>query len=614
MAAEETIYAEVLSAIDAGDRARARDLLTRLLKINQENPQYWLWMSALVDSAKERIYCLKEVLRRDPNNEAARRGLLFHGAAPVQAATAPAPVIRRNWQAGMQSQERAPRSILKTALTAGGGVLLLALVLLGIFGGRLFGLGREQSAPRLPTVDAALVQITSPTATAEMTIDAQAGPQPLSLSLDATYTPTPLAVNTPHPRTEAYRAAVRAYERGEWRLALNYYQQVATAEPDAIDAFYYIGEMHRMMGDADAALKAYRETLARDANFAPAHLGLARALLEKDAARNAREARSALETALKQDPNLYEAYWVLAGLLLDQGDSQTALDALAAAPPETARSPLYALARARAHLDADQPAEAAADARSALKLDMTLLDAYRLLGEAMQRSGNIKGSLQPLLTYTTYAGDDALALAWLGKAYLAAGQQDAALDAFVRALEIDPKQAEVYLQRGLLRLEREDGEAARADFEAALELDKRLFGAALGLGRAQLLLGYNGEAYMQFNRSEGLAKIDVEKAQLYYWRALSLEGLPEQDDRIRSAAVRDWEALLALPSELYPKAWVSEAQRHLAALYTPTITPKPATATATLKPATPTPTPTLKPASPTPTLKATATRVPTRKP
>jgi len=605
MAAEETIYAEVLSAIDAGDRARARDLLTRLLKINQENPQYWLWMSALVDSAKERVYCLKEVLRRDPNNEAARRGLLFHGAAPVQAASAPAPVIRRNWQAGMQSQEHAPRPILKTALTAGGGVLLLALVLLGIFGGRLFGLGREQSAPRLPTVDAALVQITTPTATAAPTLDAQTGPQPLSLSLEATYTPTPLAVNTPHPRTEAYRAAVRAYERGEWRAALNYYQQVATAEPDAIDAFYYIGEVNRLMGDADAALAAYRETLARDANFAPAHLGLARALLDKDSARNAKEARAALETALELNPDLYEAYPVLAGLLLEQGDPEAALEALAAAPDEARSSPLYALALARAHLDAGQPAEAASEARRALQLDLTLLDGYRLLGEAMQRGGNVKGSLQPLLTYTTYAEGDAQALAWLGKAYLAAGQDDAALAAFARALEIDPKQAEVYLERGLLRLEREDGVLALADFEAALELDKQVFGAALGRGRAQLLLGYNGEAYMQFNRSEGLAKTDVEKAQLYYWRALSLEKLPDQDDRIRSAAVRDWESLLALPSALYPKAWVAEAQQHLAALYTPTITPKPATATATLKPASPTPTPTRK---------ATATRAPTRKP
>lgn len=606
MAAEETLYAEVLSAIDAGDRARARDLLTRLLKINQENPQYWLWMSALVESAKERVYCLKEVLRRDPNNETARRGLLFHGAAPIEAATAPAPVIRRNWQAGMQSQERA-RPTWKTGLTAGGGVLLLALVLLGIFGGRLFGLGREQNAPRLPTVDAALVQITTPTATAAPTLAAQGSPQPLALSLDATYTPTPLAVNTPHPRTEAYRAALRAYERGEWRTALNYYQQVATAEPDALDAFFYMGEVNRQMGDLDAALDAYRETLARDSNFAPAHLGLARALLAQDVTRNGKEARAALETALELDPDLNEAYWVLADLLLEQGDPQAALDALAAAPPEAQNSPLYALAHARARLAADQPAQAVTEARRAIQLDLTLLDAYRLLGEALQRGGNVKGSLQPLLTYTTYADDDAQALAWLGKAYLANKQDAAALDTFARALEIDPRQPEIFVQRGLLYLEREDGELARADFEAALALDKQVFTSALGLGRAQLLLGYNGEAYMQFNRSEGLARTDMQKAQLYYWRALSLEGLPEQDDRTRSAAVRDWESLLALPPEIYPKAWGSEAQQHLAALYTPTVTPRPATATATLKPASPTPTPT-------PARKATATRAPTRKP
>ncbi|HMN59368.1 MAG TPA: hypothetical protein PJ988_03340, partial [Anaerolinea sp.] len=86
-------------AVPAGDRGRARDLFTRLLTINQGNAEYWLWMSAMVDSAQERSYCLNEVLRRDPENAAARRGLLLLGQAqPDEKQVIPLRAQRRNWQ------------------------------------------------------------------------------------------------------------------------------------------------------------------------------------------------------------------------------------------------------------------------------------------------------------------------------------------------------------------------------------------------------------------------------------------------------------------------------------------------------------------------------------
>jgi predicted Zn-dependent protease len=66
-AAQDTIFNEAQSAMQAGDRGRARDLLTRLLKTTQDNPDYWVWMSAVVDTSKERIFCLNQALKLDPN-------------------------------------------------------------------------------------------------------------------------------------------------------------------------------------------------------------------------------------------------------------------------------------------------------------------------------------------------------------------------------------------------------------------------------------------------------------------------------------------------------------------------------------------------------------------
>lgn len=75
--ADDKMLEEAIKAVAKGQRHRARDLLTRLLKTNQANPQYWLWMSSVVDSAKERSYCLKNVLRLDPGNRAAKLGLVL---------------------------------------------------------------------------------------------------------------------------------------------------------------------------------------------------------------------------------------------------------------------------------------------------------------------------------------------------------------------------------------------------------------------------------------------------------------------------------------------------------------------------------------------------------
>ena len=79
---EDSMFAEVLAAIDHNQRARARDLLTRLIKANPGQSDYWVWMSAVVDTPKEQIYCLKEALRVDPQNKTAQRGLAILGVLP----------------------------------------------------------------------------------------------------------------------------------------------------------------------------------------------------------------------------------------------------------------------------------------------------------------------------------------------------------------------------------------------------------------------------------------------------------------------------------------------------------------------------------------------------
>lgn len=600
MPVDDTTLNEVKAAIGRGEKARARDLLTRLLKTGQENPQYWLWMSAAVETNKERLYCLKEVLRRDPQNADALRGLALAGGLPADHRPGPAPLVNTAWQRipppGAAEKKSPPARQL---IFAGVGILVLTLlVFVGLFGAGM--LGRRPAASARPTLLATITSAVTasttpthgPTATAPTS-----GPTPLWMLLEATYTPTPVYVNTPHGRTEAYRSAMRAFERGEWAGMLQYLQQVATSEPDSVDVLYYLGEAYRLQEKYPQAVEAYTRALSLDAKFAPPHLGLARVLMV-DKPEAVEEARLNLEDALRYDAAYADAYLELANLFIRQEDARSALDLLNKNGSLLYNSPLYYHYRAQAYLLEGDFDKALEDARTANALDLTLLEGYRLLGQVQQEAGSLDASISPLETYLRYAPEDVTAMIWLGNAYIDAKQNDQALALFDQALRVERNNPQVLAARAQVYLAEKEWQQSLDDFNIALRFLPDSFSANLGKGRAILGLGYNGDAYIQFNRSEGFAKSDAEKAQLLYWRALSLEGLKEKDPNSGLAAIHDWQSLLALPAESYPEEWTRLAEEHLQALYTQTPTPKPSL--------TPTPTRTPLPsATATPTLKPT---------
>ena len=42
----DTIFQDAVNALRRGDKPRAKELLTLLLKTDQNNPTYWIWLSA----------------------------------------------------------------------------------------------------------------------------------------------------------------------------------------------------------------------------------------------------------------------------------------------------------------------------------------------------------------------------------------------------------------------------------------------------------------------------------------------------------------------------------------------------------------------------------------
>src|SRR5512146_3097599 len=95
----DALLEDAVDALRMGERARGKEILTRLLKADQNNPTYWIWMSAAVDTAKERVYCLETALKLDPDNAIAKRGLVLLGGLPPDENIQPFPLNRpRAWE------------------------------------------------------------------------------------------------------------------------------------------------------------------------------------------------------------------------------------------------------------------------------------------------------------------------------------------------------------------------------------------------------------------------------------------------------------------------------------------------------------------------------------
>jgi hypothetical protein len=71
----EEMLANGIAAVKAGQMDKAQDWLVSLLQIDRYHEQAWLWLSGAADNDQDRLDCLQEVLRINPQNAFAQRGL-----------------------------------------------------------------------------------------------------------------------------------------------------------------------------------------------------------------------------------------------------------------------------------------------------------------------------------------------------------------------------------------------------------------------------------------------------------------------------------------------------------------------------------------------------------
>ncbi|MCJ7432774.1 MAG: tetratricopeptide repeat protein [Anaerolineales bacterium] len=605
--AEDTIFQDVIEALRLGDKPRAKELLTRLLKADQGNATYWLWMSAAVDNTKERVYCLQTALKLDPENTTAKRGLVLHGALPPDISIQPFPLNHpRAWEEKMllASEKPQPTGVMAIASNP-----IVRLAGLGIIGILIVGLAYYGMT--LPQRSAFIAQNTntpgpSPTYTLTPTslgaIGAPptatlSGAAPLWMRLSATYTPTPLYVNTPRqPQSvDQYNAAQDDLESGNLDRYVANMRDIARLEGNPPDIYYHIAEAYRQKGDFRNAFNMYNEALKINDTFGPAYLGLARARLLQDP--NA-DVTALFELALQHDPLFGEIYLERAKYYFFHKDTKSALKDLEKANELMPGSSMVQLAYAQVYLALDDNKRALEYAQKANELDITILPAYLILGETYLSQEQYPEAQEALQTYALYETKDARALALLGETYYKTGDYKKALSILDTALTLDVRLKRANYYRGLSLIELGNMAGAEPDLVKAYDQFPDSFELDIALTRVYYANEKYGSAYLQIVAANALDDTPQEQALIYYWTAL----IQEKRDQPRDA-LQEWRALLALPASAMTPEMRKEAQAHISNLVTPTATLKASQRTATAAAAVRTATPKLKTTgTPTPTL------------
>jgi tetratricopeptide (TPR) repeat protein len=602
---EDSMLLQAIDAIREEKFARARDILTNLLQTDQQNPDYWVWMSAAMETQKERLYCLQTAFKLDPTNASAKRGLTLMGALPQDGPLQPFPMNHpRPWEARQKQAEEKPKAAASPAFRLAIVIGLVSLLLIGT----LIGFGVINKRPATAATQQVLSGTARPTVTPYATNGNESAPQlstarPLAELMSTPYTPTPIYAATPHGEAagDSYKGALRAYKNGQWELVGIMMAQVATSQPGSADALYFIGEANRLSGKFAEAVNYYTSAIEVNPNFAPSYLGRARATIALTPLKNVLDD---LNKAVEIDPNYPEAYMERGLFYMNKRDLKSAQTDLEHAA-KLGDSPQVELNLARVLLAQQENSTAVEAAKRANQMDVTMLDSYLVLGMAYRANGQTEQAVDVLETYLKYQPDNAEAFAVLGAAYYNRGDYATAEKNLTQSLHLNKNIADGYFWLGQTNLALKEYDKALVNYQKARDIDPDSFDVGEGLAKAYMANGEFNNSYIAILKVEKSVVTPGQRARFVYIRALSLDKLNEPD-----AAFRDWSELLSMPISATTVDMRQTATLRVVALRSPT--PGLASITPTR-----TPTTTLAAGTsvrPSKTPKPTDTRVPTSTP
>jgi tetratricopeptide (TPR) repeat protein len=274
------------------------------------------------------------------------------------------------------------------------------------------------------------------------------------------------------------------HRQGDLKTAMERYTEVLRIDQRNVDALYYVALVACNEGQFKQGLELGRRALEVGPPQARVQNLIGKA---HDRLGDALEAAKAFDAAIKLDPDFAEAHGNRASLLAAAGMAKEALGSFSRAIALDPKSVADLINRGALLEQIGRAEDALKDYDAALALDPNMAWAHANRANALKDLG----------------------LMDLGRGLRESPHFDAAIAAFDRAIEIDPRLHEAYASRGQIKVMRGDWPGGFADYEHRAELDKPTFqaltdprwdGAPLGGERLVLVAEQGLGDIIQFSR------------------------------------------------------------------------------------------------------------------
>ncbi len=326
-------------------------------------------------------------------------------------------------------------------------------------------------------------------------------------------------------------------QQGDAEQALRVYRQILEDEPDFPQVHTRLSYCYHAVGDGDSALREAKAALAKNADDPVAHLNAGIVLLEMS---KTDAAKAELQESIRSKPDYALAYLNLAGLLDDLHDHQ---GAIAMYKKAVVLKPNDALAHYNLGVvygETEDYISAIREYREAKRLDPNRLDVRQNLGSALMHT-DPAAAITEMQELVAIAPDYPICHICLGGALSRVGRVQEAEKEFRIAMETDPANPAAHVQVGAIREYEKKYDAALAEYRKAAALnDTEAYGM---MGRVLLLKKDFPAAINQLKRAE-----QVEPAN---WQNHELHGEALQSMGDRDGAIAEYEQALSLaPKEL----------------------------------------------------------------
>jgi len=588
-ATQTNLLDEAIASAKGGDRIKAKDKLTRYLRYDQKNEHAWLWMSSVVESDRERIFCLTNVLKLNPNNKSAKRGLALLGALPPEMrgdldieviGVDLKADVNRDARGGSAPARRGGFGIRRNRRLENIAIGLLALVIIGGF--VIFGLNLANSrlvaagvlGVKTATQTATLpppTETPAPTETPVPPTATEVAPDVPVVGANGTpiadflglphYTPTPLGFKIPFFPEEAFGRGQKAYNDGDLDGAINSFKDAISQNKEDYVAHYYLGLIYLQKKNFNPAFNEFGSALKINNGFAPAYLGRGQATFGLNG-----NPLADYQKAKDASPNLVDPYIQAAAYYASRRNSDAAITELETARAIAPANVVVAWSLAEQYLLAGRIEDAKTSLQTGFTVDGTALDLYRVQAEIFLSEGNYADALTSINIYISYQAPDPEGWIVQGQAYVGLGENDKALAALTKAVELKPDDPrDALIARGTAELKLGNPDAARKDFDQALTLgittrnrlligmayyntgdyetaviefnksvaaDQTLFETNYWLGASQVGAGQFKDSIKTLNNALSKANSDLKRFDAFYMRAQAYHGLEQNDNAV----------------------------------------------------------------------------------